>query len=150
MERTGRVNVTEYFRARLAEEARRSERYSRPFSIIFVGCRQTDPRQIFSSLRPFLRSTDIVEVIRPRRRGPVERDRPQPPAPEAAHETLRDRIAMILPETDRAGAETTLSRLRDQCADLRELTMGLAVFPEDSTNPQELLAVAARAAGEPL
>jgi hypothetical protein len=61
---------------------------------------------------------------------------------------LRDRIAMILPETDRTGGEVTLGRLRDQCVSLRELSLGLAVYPEDSDNPQELLALAARAAGE--
>ena len=150
MEHTGRVNVTEYFRARLAEEARRSERYGRTFAVIFVSCRQTNPREIFTSLRPILRSTDIVEVIRPRRRGPADQDSPPPPGTAAGYEPLRDRIAMILPETDRTGGEATLGRLRDQCVSLRELSMGLAVYPEDSDNPQELLALAARAAGETL
>jgi hypothetical protein len=151
-----RLQVTEYFKARLAEEARRSERYGRPFSVLFVSCRQTDPHDIFNSLRPHLRCTDIVEIIRPR---PQTVNAGIPPASnpkedrrrrvrDSGDEAARDRVAMILPETGRAGAEVTLARLRSQCSRLRDLNLGLAVYPEDSTNPQELVPKAASSAGE--
>jgi len=151
-----RLQVTEYFKARLAEEARRSERYGRSFSVVFVSCRQTDPHDIFNSLRPLLRCTDIVEIIRPRLPSASVGIRPSSdpkknrrlPMRDADDETARDRVAMILPETGRAGAEVTLTRLRSQCSRLRDLNLGLAVYPEDSTNPQELLAKAASSAGE--
>ena len=155
MEDTRRLQVTEYFRARLAEEARRSERYGRRFSVIFVSCAHADPRDIFNNLRPFLRCTDIVEIIRPR--PPTARgDRLTPPyagesqSQAVAHsdEGSQDPVAMILPETDRAGAEVVLSRLRAKCHRLGDLSLGLAVYPEDATNPGDLLAKAAAAAGQ--
>ncbi|KPK65969.1 MAG: hypothetical protein AMK73_01400 [Planctomycetes bacterium SM23_32] len=137
MERTGRLRVTEYFRARLAEEARRSERYNRDFSVAFISCQETEARQIFNSLRPFLRCTDVVEVIR----GLVG----------AASEGLRqerERVAFIMPETGRAESQAVMERLKADLSDLPDLRLGLAVFPEDAQNPQDLLALAARDAGE--
>jgi hypothetical protein len=138
MERTGRLRVTEYFRARLAEEARRSERYNRHFSVIFVSCQETQARQIFNSIRPFLRCTDVVEVIR----GKVGT------ADEAEGGQERERVAFIMPETGRAEAEPVLDRLQQELSDLPGLRLGLAVYPENAQNPQDLLALAAREAGE--
>ena len=147
-DQTRRLQVTEYFRARLAEEGRRCERYHRPFAVVFVSCPQTDPRDIFNYLRPFLRCTDIVEIIRSRPRLPRPAPGAPPRQPALGENALRDRVAMILPETGRDGAERTLQRLQAQCTKLGDMRLGCAVFPDDSRNPPELLGKAAAAAGE--
>ena len=144
-----RLHVTEYFRARLAEEVRRCERYGHRFAVVFASCRHADPHDIFNNLRPLLRSTDIVEIIRANPPTPSPNGRPEAANAAAGNShTLRDRVAMILLETDRKAAEVTLRRLRTHCVNLQDLSLGLAVYPEDSMNPMELLAKAAEAAGE--
>ena len=59
-----------------------------------------------------------------------------------------EEFVMILPETDRAKADVVLNRLRTGTEDLPELKLGLAVFPEDGTDPRALLSSAAKAAGD--
>jgi hypothetical protein len=65
-------------------------------------------------------------------------------------DAVHQRVAVILPETSREGAEVALARLTNQCRRLQDLSLGLAVYAEDGTNPQELLAKAAASAGEDL
>jgi len=150
------LRVTEYFRARLAEEVRRSERYGRPFSVIFIASRQVDARDVFNNVRPFLRCTDIVEIIRLRSRvlnhmeSALERRPGRGRAQADDDDSVHQRVAVILPETSREGAEVALARLTNQCRRLQDLSLGLAVYAEDGTNPQELLANAAASAGEDL
>jgi GGDEF domain-containing protein len=139
-ERSWGLRITEYFRARLAEEARRAERYGRNFALLYVSCRQADARDVFNTLRPYLRCTDLVEVISGRPSAHT--------GAEDVEEVLRDRVAVILPETDRGRARATLERLRANLPGLEDFEIGLAVFPDDGTNPLELLAQAAKRAGE--
>ena len=61
---TERLRVTEYFKARLAEEVRRAERYGRRFAVVYVNCGDVGARRVFNNVRPRMRCTDIVEVIR--------------------------------------------------------------------------------------
>lgn len=143
-ERAERMRVTEYFRARLAEEVRRSERYGRSFCVVFVACENVSPRAVFNNVRPRLRCTDIVEVIRtPNSSG--ELAYAEKVASEA--EGARDEVALILPETDHGGADIALERLRDYLSGFGNLRIGAAVYPTDSTNPNQLLAIAASKAG---
>jgi hypothetical protein len=52
-------------------------------------------------------------------------------------------VGIILPETDRKGGEITTRRLSSVLADEEEVTIGIAVYPDDGTSPQELLKSAA-------
>jgi hypothetical protein len=140
-----RMRVTEYFRARLAEEVRRSERYGRSFAVVFVACADVSPRAVFNNVRPRLRCTDIVEVIRtPNSSGDLAYAEKVAPGPDSE---ARDEVALILPETDQGGTEIALERLRDYLSGFGDLRIGAALYPRDSTNPNQLLAIAASKAG---
>ena len=142
-----RMRATEYFLARLAEEARRAERYGRRFAVIFVSCRQANPREVFNNVRPRLRCTDIVEVIRGRSSSSAESAYAASVA-DPSDTTPRDQVAVILPETGRRGTVVALDRLRSDLVALQDLRLGMAVFPDDSKNPHELLSLAAAGAGD--
>jgi hypothetical protein len=138
-----RMRVTEYFRARLAEEVRRSERYGRSFAVVFVTCPDVSPRAVFNNVRPRLRCTDIVEVIRtPNSSGDLAYAEKLGPETDA-----RDEVALILPETDQGGTDIALERLRDFLSGIGNVRIGAALYPRDSTNPNQLLAIAASKAG---
>lgn len=149
MDEARRLRATEYFTARLAEEARRAERYVRHFAVIFVSCRRANPRDVFNNIRPQLRCTDIVEVIRGRQHKPSGDVYAAPVGgSKDGGPTPRDQVAVILPETDRAGAEVVVDRLRSHLMAMPDLRLGLSTYPEDSESPHDLLAKAAAAAGD--
>jgi hypothetical protein len=139
-----RMRVTEYFRARLAEEVRRAERYGRSFAVVFVTCEDSSPREVFNNVRPRLRSTDIVEVINsPNQPAGALAEAMNAPDP---NELVRNEVALILPETDRSGAAIALRRLRQQLSDIGDVRIGMAVYPDDATVPNQLLNMAADSA----
>jgi hypothetical protein len=139
-----RMRVTEYFRARLAEEVRRAERYGRSFAVVFISCGDSSPREVFNNVRPRLRSTDIVEVINsPNQPAGAYAEALNAPDP---NELVRNEVALILPETDRAGAAIALRRLRGQLSELGNVRLGVAVYPDDATVPNQLLNMAADSA----
>jgi GGDEF domain-containing protein len=133
-----RLRVTEYFRARLSEEVRRAERYGRRFAVVFVNCENVGARRVFNNIRPRMRCTDIVEVIRSQT-VPAEKPRGG-----------RDQVAMILPETSKTGAQTAVGRVEVHLSDMGALRFGVAYYPDDSTNPHQLFAIARRQAEETL
>ena len=137
-----RLRVTEYFKARLAEEVRRAERYGRRFAVVFVNCEDIGARRVFNNVRPRMRCTDIVEVIRSQ----------QPPAGASSEKpgASSDQVAMILPETSKPGAQTAVGRLEVHLSSMGALQLGVAYYPDDSTNPHQLFAIARRQAEEKL
>ncbi|NLW50771.1 MAG: hypothetical protein GXY85_07995 [Candidatus Brocadiaceae bacterium] len=128
-----RLRVTEYFWARFAEEVRRAERYGRFLTVVFVHCDNVGARHVFNSMRPLMRSTDIVEVVCSRR--PAD-------AAAGAHDAGRDHVVMILPETGRNGGRMIVDRLRTHLADLGAPGIGIAHYPDDSTQPNTLFSIA--------
>jgi len=137
-----RLRVTEYFKARLAEEVRRAERYGRRFAVVFVNCGQASARRVFNNIRPRLRCTDIVEVIRSQL--------PPDAVPAELARTGHDQVAMILPETSKTGAEIAVGRLEAHLSAMGTLQFGVAYYPDDSTNPHQLFAAARQQAEETL
>jgi len=138
------ARTTERFHARLAEEARRAQRYNHYFSVIVMNSNETAPRDMFTRLRHLLRDTDLLEVIIHRVRAPRGRRftnviRRARFGRAAEHQ----RVVAVLPETDRTGAEIALGRLRGGLPEKDNLLAGLSVFPDDTTDPHELLSLAA-------
>lgn len=133
-----RLRVTEYFRARLAEEVRRAERYGRRFAVVYVNCGDVGARRVFNNVRPRMRCTDIVEVIRSQT------------APNGESGAGEDQVAMILPETSKTGAQTAVGRVEMHLSSMGAPRLGVAYYPDDSTNPHQLFAIARRQAEEKL
>jgi len=114
----------------LKDEAKRCGRYDHCFSVAILRIPEANSLELCEAMKPRLRSTDVVEVIdcfadRGGRRAAGGQD----------HWT---EIGAILPETDRAGAQIALARVRNILPDTQEVRLGMAVYPEDSTNPEEL------------
>ncbi len=57
---------------------------------------------------------------------------------------------MILPETSRTGAQTAVGRVEMHLSGMGALRFGVAYYPDDSTNPHQLFAMARRQAEEKL
>jgi GGDEF domain-containing protein len=112
-----------YFMLRLEEEVLRSIRYHHPFAVLSITL-ETKPhdkagRQELDKLLAELafdgfRETDIQGVLN------------------------LDELAVILPETDRAGAEIVSDRLAGRLAPFAP-RLGVALFPSDGGTAEELL-----------
>lgn len=138
---TGFYNV-DYFHKRLNEEINRAERTGRPLSLLFVdldylklindsyghfaGDRAL--RAVSKIIREYIRKVDI-----PARYG-------------------GDEIAIILPETDDIQAFQVAERIRRKAANTSfhenthlTLSIGIATYPQDAAQAQDLLKMADRA-----
>ncbi len=135
-DRLKREPTVEFLR-RLVEETMRARRYKHPFSLLVARAPEISPRELYQSVRPQLRSTDIVAVI------PRPRDKHGRPV-DASNEPRE--VAAILPETDRDGAQTAVNRLRGNLRYVKEGHFYLAAFPDDADDPYELLRKADHAA----
>ncbi len=139
-----RARATEHFMARLAYEVKRAERYKRFFSVLVLSPKRALARDLFNRVRPWMRNTDIVEVIE--RRGPaaaafLEVDVP-PPAQGPSDERPM-KVVAILPEANGRTAHIVAVKLKGCLTHMPDVTIGSAGYPEDGTDPLELLRAAA-------
>ena len=114
-----------YFELRLEEEFLRSKRYRRSFSIISIRLpsssmlsdhdRAKFDRLLIRTALFSLRPTDLPGILAP------------------------DELAVLLPETSRAGAASVASRLGEELGDYAPV-IGLAAFPGDGRHLRGLLA----------
>ncbi len=114
----------------LRQETRRCLRYNHFCSLILVSCRADRPAGVYDRIRGRLRDTDHVELLRGRAAAQTE---------EAEE---RCSIAAVLPETSAEGAKVALRRVLTLLPDLEEVRSGVAVYPDDETDPRGLLRVA--------
>jgi len=119
------------FRSAVHHEVHRSERYNHRFSVAVLGLQPwCNPRDLGSVLR-HCRLSDAV--------GLLNADETPEEAPELADDGLR--VGLLMPQTDRAGARTVVDRLTSELGNVAT-GFGLAVYPDDDTNPDTLLDVA--------
>ena len=140
LEQKLRRDLTEQFMERLEEEVRRSERYEHLLGLLVLSSERTDPQDVYRRVRPRLRRTDFGEIIRVG--GALRSVR----GARAGIAAGAEQVVAVLPETNRAGAETAADRLKRYLPNMGDVKLGLAVYPDDSTDPQELLRLAAGAA----
>jgi len=123
------VFTSQYWRLRLAEECRRSERYLHFFSVLtldtapFVQGEESQLRaeklaEIAGLLRSNVRSTDIIGLMED------------------------GNFALILPETPGEGAQAVIRRLTEQIRLIegdKPVRMKVAVYPRDGSSDVDLL-----------
>jgi len=140
LERKLRRELTERFMERLEEEMKRSERYEHLFGLLVLTSRRTDPQDVHRRAGPRLRRTDFGEVIQLGAAPQSAR------GAEAGIGAGAEHVAAVLPETNRAGAQAAVDRLKRYMPNMGDVKLGFAVYPDDSTDAQELLRLAAGAA----
>jgi GGDEF domain-containing protein len=124
-----------FFYARLREEIGRSERYRHFFSVI-VARIEPNPSDSTGNLLQTLRLIGQEIMMSLYRRTDI------------VASIGRSQIAIILPETDRPGAEIALGRLRATLNNReRQIEFGLLAFPEDASNTEMVLAKMAEISG---
>lgn len=112
------------FRDLLTYEKERSERHNRFFSVFGLSVTGLYLVDMAAEIRAEIRASDYV--------FPLER--------EAGAQT---QVGVLLPETDMLGALTVKKRLAFLCSIKGvDYDLGLAVYPNDATTPEQLLALA--------
>lgn len=126
-------------------EKHRSERYNHYFSLVVLESAKLSALAILCRINGSVRASDIVGLVDGEGRyHAADRfgdGRLRFRAPNRAQSGQM--VGIILPETDRKGGEITTRRLSSVLADEEEVTIGIAVYPDDGTSPQELLKSAA-------
>jgi hypothetical protein len=128
----GSLFSASFFRTRLEQESRRASRYGLPLSVVvvrFLKPRGGDTDDGWARTTNVLVAT-AAQVIR---------------SEDVAGYLGRMRYGLILPHTDRAGAEVVLQRLAGHLAPLQPgVGLGVAVYRDDGVAAEELIAAAER------
>lgn len=126
----------------IQREAHRAERYNHYFALVVVASREMSLPDLLERVPAALRASDAIGVFGPRGRY-WRVTRPQNRAdgalPHAVREGTRSKVGILLPETDRSGAGTAVNRLSNALAGADDIRFGTAVYPEDGTEPDQLI-----------
>ena len=120
------------FNQMLLYERRRCERYNHFFCLITVAADRAAAGDVLRKLGRALRSSDVLGVVNGKN------------GDSTALEGRRNGqviIGVILPETDRQGGERALERLTSGFPSTEDVTVRMAVYPDDATEVAELLAI---------
>ncbi|KPK65278.1 MAG: hypothetical protein AMK73_03445 [Planctomycetes bacterium SM23_32] len=128
----------------LLAEKHRAERYNHYFAVAVLVSRGLPGSDLLQITAASLRVSDLTGVVDeqgcyhlfPRPAG----GEPSLSAAILGHGGRT--VGVILPETDREGAEAALKRLSGILTADDDVRIGYAVYPEDSTAPEELLSIA--------
>ncbi len=134
--------VVPAFAQMLLQERRRSERYNHYFCLVTVASANVGPAEILKRARRALRSSDLLGLVARDGGGAAPRADEEPAAIPAAA-AAAPVVGIILPETDRRGGQVAVDRMSSSLADAEQVTIRLAVYPEDSTDVADLLALTA-------
>ncbi|MHC4481675.1 MAG: hypothetical protein ACYS1C_12005, partial [Planctomycetota bacterium] len=120
-------------------------RYNHYFSLLVLSSVKLSALAILCRVSGTVRGSDIVGLVdregRYHRAARTGNSSPRLFAPSDGQ--TAQMVGIILPETDRRGGEITTERLGAVLAADEEVTIGMAVYPDDSTSPEELLSIAA-------
>jgi len=127
----------ESFLQKVQEERDRSERYNHFFALVSFECAQGALQEVLERIRAVVRKVDVVGVIGEE----TLEDTSSSGNPHSAHAI--GRVGTIMPETNRDGARAASARALEVLPD-REPRCAIAVYPDDSTDPAELVRMVAR------
>ena len=121
----------------LQQEKQRSGRYNHYFSLLVLVSLRLSAPAILRRVSGSLRASDILGLVD----GDGKCRLIDRILGHGGHERYQ-MVGIILPQTDRTGAQITAKRLKSMLAAEEEVSIGMAVFPDDSTDPEELLDMA--------
>lgn len=135
------------FQERLREEVARARRYKRPLSVIYLDI---DNFNDINETYGYLAGDQVIGTVAGLLRQDGERNRES----DVAARMGGQEFALLLPETDKAGARIKAERLRQALADSPfgglavTASFGVASYPTDAGGPVELLGAAMSAQSE--
>lgn len=139
---TDRVSFLEI----VAFEQLRSQRHDHYFVVALLSPVKVGLQDLVRTAAKTLRSSDLLGLVdadgcfhwayQPGR----NRESHHPVSPDSGQ------IGIIMPETDRRGADIALQRIADILGTNEAVSVSYAVYPDNSTDPSELLAIASTAA----
>ena len=126
-------------------EKRRSERYNHYFSVLLLASEQVSATDLLGTAAGLLRGTDILGIVDGDGSFHLAGGPGQAPETASAEPQAHTKgaVGIILPETDREGTEMTLSRLKAVLTPEDGVKVGCAIYPDDGTDAEQLLSVAA-------
>lgn len=130
------------FAQMLMQERRRCERYNHYFCLVTVSSEKVGATEILKRARRALRSSDLLGFVSHNGSAAALRVDPGPGA-ASAEIPGSPVVGIILPETDRRGGQTAVDRVSSNLTDVEKVTIRMAVYPEDSTDMADLLALTA-------
>jgi GGDEF domain-containing protein len=128
----------------LLREKCRAERYKHRFAVVVMVSDCAYDLVGFRGLTNCLRASDLIGVMDGRTSSLPERLSEDLGSLDETVVKLGEQVlAVILPETDRAGAQVVAGRLKAEVADSHHFRIGTAVYPDDAAELEGLLAIAA-------
>ena len=129
----------------LMREKQRAQRYNHYFSVVLLTPDEVDALDLLKRTTRLLRGSDVVGLVdaQGRYHRAAELGQGIHSAPRDAPGERWPSVGVVLPETDRQGAQRAVLRLESVLLDAARVKIGLAVYPEDGTDPDELIQRAA-------
>jgi len=125
-------------------EQYRSERYNHYFVVALLNSATLGLPDLLRLASASFRASDLLGIVDPQ--GRFHRVMPRSEGRTNLNETSPNyeghAVGILFPETDRAGAQVALNRITSVLVN-NEISIGCAVYPEDSTSAEELVAIAA-------
>lgn len=132
----------------VALEQRRAERYNHYFVVVLMDPMKVSLPDLLRTAAKSLRASDVLGAVDPYGRFHWDwicegRRSQESPSAEWSEKGL---LGAILPETDGRGADLALRRITGKLGTDEVVSARYAVYPDDSTDPAELVAIASAAA----
>lgn len=119
----------------------RAERYNHYFAVALLRTERLPMADVLRPVALATRRSDLLGLVDTEGRyHPVDVDREHATSAEGLGDVTNDwRIGIIFPETDRPGAAVALRRIMSSLTADNGVVNGCAVYPDDSTDPGELI-----------
>ncbi len=126
-------------------EQHRAERYNHYFAVAMLSSGRIGVSDLFRIVARCLRTSDLLGLVDPDGRyHRVARPKERMAWDAQLSDAFSDwTVGVILPETDRDGAEVALTRMRSLTTSDDAVTARCAVYPNDCTQPADLVRMVA-------
>ena len=134
----------------LLRESARAERYNHFFSVLVIQTDDMDVTEAMRRTRDRLRACDMAGILDEDgicHRLPLQ-GRNSDQLPDAVPRGANLPLVVVLPETGRDGAEIVEKRIQKRLMDDGNTRVGIAIYPDDSTRPENLLDIAREGNGK--
>jgi hypothetical protein len=129
-------------------EQRRAERYRHYLAVAVLAPRTIGLADLMGVASKCVRASDILGVIQPDGSFRWDRNRSRKwrrtRKAGQAKEHVSGSLGLVFPETDRLGAEAVIARIMDRVGVDGSISVRYAVYPDDSIEPKQLVAMVGR------